>query len=378
MLKDNTYLGSGEFNKLERLVEKYNPTKIFLVTGDKSYVKTGIKSRIEKILSSKEYFRHYNFSSNPKLKDIVKGVQKFHLFNTDLIIGVGGGSVMDTAKLLSVLPPEAEVIKEIITGKRKTPSRKVPFIVIPTTAGSGSEATHFAVAYVEGTKYSVASEFLYPDWCILDPDLTRTLPHRQKMISAFDAFSQAVESYWAAGGTSSSREYAAESIKLILKIYPELLKKPSGEIRAAMMKASHLSGRAINISKTTCAHALSYTLTSRYGIAHGYAVILILSFLFKKHIEASENRIVEGLDYSSHKKRMSELCKLMGTSSGQSSADKIKSMVRKAGFDTKLRNLGVNKENLNMVADKVNPERLKNNPVLFTKKELRSIIYSIW
>lgn len=371
--------GNGKLDTLEGLVDTFNSPKVFLVTGKSSYEHSEKKTYIEDILKEKRICRHHDFNVNPELSDLIKGTQQIRQFDPGLIIAIGGGSVLDTAKLLSILPTEKNKAIEIIKGASPVPHRTIPFIAVPTTAGSGSEATHFAVAYIDKTKYSVASKDLLPDYSIIDPELTYTMPRELMAVTAFDAFCQAVESYWAVNTTPESRKYAAESITCITEIFDRLMEKPDAETREKMMKASHLAGKAINISKTTGPHAVSYTLTMNYGIPHGYAVILTLPDFFIHHAKAPEERINTGLSYRKHKERLSELCDLLNVNNHESAAKKIRQMVKSAGLKTKLSEIGVKRKNeLEKIIGNVNMERLENNPVKMSEENLRSILYSAW
>jgi alcohol dehydrogenase class IV len=378
-MNDNCFFGAGSLNKLPDLIDKCSSKRIFLVTGKASYEKFGIKSRLENILKEKVFFRYSDFESNPKFEDLLKGTKLFNDFKPDLVIAIGGGSIIDTAKLLTILPADKIEAKKIIKAESPVPKRKIPFIAIPTTAGSGSEATHFAVAYLKKKKYSAASESLLADYCILDSELTYSLPEKLTAISAFDAFSQAIESYWAVGSTLESRQYAAESIKIITKIFDKLIVDPDKNSRSLMLKAAHLSGKAINISKTTAPHAVSYALTMHYKIPHGYAVILTLPAFFLFNAEAKEEKINKKLLLKEHKKRILELCKLLDVTDSKAAAKKIKLMISEAGFSIKLSDLGLKKErDLKVLVDNVNMERLSNNPARVNREDLRKVINYLW
>lgn len=363
---------------LKDIIKENHITKIFLVTGSKSYSDTPIKQKIEKHLTGYSFKRYSDFNTNPGIEDIISGVKALREYSPDIVIAVGGGSVIDTAKLISLLPDNKEEIEKVIKGKTPPPKRKIPFISIPTTAGSGSEATQFAVIYDNLTKYSVAHDNLIPDYVILEPSLLSSLPKRQRMISAFDALGQAIEAYWSSGSTEESRGYSKESMGLILSVYENLINDPSQEDLAKIIKASYLAGKAINITKTTAPHAVSYTLTMKHNTPHGYAVILTLPYFYLLNAEASEEQISPTVVFAEHNKRMKELTHVLASESPKEAAEKISNMVRIAGFPVALKDLGVKKEDLSFIADNVNLERLKNHPVIIEKTALKSLLENVY
>ncbi|MFA6476198.1 MAG: phosphonoacetaldehyde reductase [Candidatus Paceibacterota bacterium] len=374
-----SYAGKGRLNKLGTVLRECNARRIFLVTGKMSYENSNFRKKIEKVFKDKVYFRYSDFVENPQYDDIITGIQEIKNFLPDIIIGIGGGSVLDTAKLLSVFFDNDTYPLEVITGQKPVPKRKVPLVLIPTTAGSGSECTHFAVLYLGGKKYSVVSKSLLPDYTIVDSELTYTAPKYLTAVTAFDALSHAIESYWSVSSTKKSREYSAESIRLIVEIFDTLVVKPDGHSREVMMKAAHLSGKAINITKTTAAHALSYGFTVRYGIPHGQAVMLTLPRLFIHNAGAVATSLNLGVSYQSHKQRMKDLCLLLGKKNAKEAAYKLESMIKKAKIDYHLNCLETDKKKeVEAIVAEVNLDRLHNNPVLITRMELENIVNPIF
>ncbi|MFH1979283.1 MAG: phosphonoacetaldehyde reductase [Patescibacteria group bacterium] len=333
------------YKELEKILPQTK--NIFLVTGKKSYKTSGAEETINKILKKNKVFRFSNFAGNPKIEDVKKGTSLFKKQTYDLIIAVGGGSVIDMAKLI----------------KNESMS-KIPLIAIPTTAGSGSEATHFAVLYVGKVKHSVADRKILPNMTILDPRLSMKLDQKLTATTGMDAFSQAIESYWAIGSTKTSQKYAKESIKLLLKNIEKAIKEPTLAIRRNMLRASNLAGKAINISKTTAPHALSYTLTSYFDVLHGQAVGVFLPAFLEFNYRKSKN-----------KKTINELLELLKCKDIYEARNKIQSLMKNIGLKTTLSELGIEKKNdLEKIVNNVNTERLGNNPAKITKKELKDII----
>ncbi|MEO8666060.1 MAG: phosphonoacetaldehyde reductase, partial [Ignavibacteria bacterium] len=269
------FIGIGELGRLGEILKLKDSDKIFLVTGKKSYESSGAEKIINEQLKNYEFKRFSDFEENPKLEDIKTGIELFKN-GYDMIIAVGGGSVIDVAKLINVLSSQKNSPEEIIADNSKIKNKGKYFAAIPTTAGAGSEATHFAVVYKNKEKFSVAHEYIYPDTVIIDPQLTYNLPKAVTAISGIDALSQAVESYWNVYSTDKSKHYATQSIKLIIENLEKAVNKPDEDSRFNMSLAANLAGKAINITKTTAPHALSYSMTSYFGVPHGQAVSITL------------------------------------------------------------------------------------------------------
>lgn len=155
-------------------------------------------------------------------------------------------------------------------------------IAIPTTSGTGCESTQFAVVYKEGKKISLDSEELLPNVAILDGNLISSLSDLQKRCTLLDAMCQCIESHWSINSTEESRKYSLTGLKAILSNYEQYLKNDL-ETNKNMLTGANLSGRAINITRTTAPHALSYVITKEYGVPHGCAVALTI-IEFWKHL----------------------------------------------------------------------------------------------
>lgn len=181
-----------------------------------------------------------DFGVNPKIEDAERGAALALKAGIDLIIGVGGGSVMDMAKLIKAIYRTPEKSKELAKGEISMIDPGISMILIPTTAGSGSEATHFTVVYIGLTKYSLASKYLLPDGIILDGSLIASLSPYQEACTGLDALAQAIESAWAIGSTERSREYSFRAAALCAKYL--LVPGEREDVLQGMMHAANLAG----------------------------------------------------------------------------------------------------------------------------------------
>ena len=349
--------------QLRDILAKTRAKNIFLVTGKNSFESSGAKVKFEKVLSFYRVDRFSDFETNPNLKDLEKGLRLFRKKKYDLVLAIGGGSAIDMAKLINIFSAQTGRPLDYIKKEKQIERKGLPLAAIPTTSGTGSEATHFAVVYADKTKHSVAHQYLLPSYVILDPSLTITLPKYLTASTGMDALCQAIESFWSRKATDVSRNYSREAVRLAFHNLEEAVKTSSPESKQAMMRAAHLAGKAINIAHTTAPHALSYTFTSHFGIPHGHAVGLTMGKIFEYNCRFN--------------KSFRELYDLLGVSSGSLAGRKLEKLMVSIGLETRLTRLGVKESDLDLIAGSVNLERLKNNPVMIKKEQLKIILKAI-
>ncbi len=279
------------------------------------------------------------------------------------------------AKLINVLAVNCDndYAEQFIKERKTSINKGISLIVIPTTAGTGSEATHFAVVYINGKKHSVAHQYILPDVVIVDPMLTYHMPQVIAASSGLDALSQAIESYWAINSTIKSKAYAEKAIKIILLNIVKAVCHKDTSSMDAMAFGANLSGKAINISKTTAAHAISYPISSLLNISHGHAVALTLGDFFFINYPENEEQILDsrGMDYL--KDTMQELYILLGFTTADECYDFWNELIVQLGLESNPYRLGLRENNLNVVINNINLERVSNNPVKVDKKVLQNI-----
>ena len=184
------------------------PNNILIVTGEKSFDNSDIADRLMPLLSGYKVRRYSNFSSSITIEDLNKGIEITKYFLPDIIIAIGGGSVIDMAKQINIFAKHDNFSNIIINDQSKLGEKLCPLIAIPTTTGTGSEETHFAVIYVDKKKYSVASKEMIPEFKIIDSSLSHSMPTKLQATCGFDALSQSVESYWYIKSSDESRRYS--------------------------------------------------------------------------------------------------------------------------------------------------------------------------
>jgi len=376
-MNQKEYFGFDSIKNLKDILKQENPNKIFLVTGKKSYEKSGARNSIVKYLQNYDFVHYDNFSSIPLLNDVKKGILTFKNKKCDLVIAIGGGSVIDFAKLTNILASQDKNIVDYATNVADIEKPSKPLVAIPTTSGSGSEATHFAVVYVKQKKFSVASQHILPKYSIVDPEFTKSLPPKITAISGIDALCQATESYWSVNSTSLSRSISKQSIKLILDNLLMDVKNPIEKTRLSMAKASNLAGKAINLTKTTAPHAISYPLTYFFRIPHGQAVGLTLGkfFIFNSTMDKFNATDISKLgDYP---KVFSELLDTFQVSNEISAKQKIRKLMTDLDLEVKFSMFNITTNDIPLIMNNINYERLHNNPRKISRNELKTILISL-
>lgn len=279
-------------------------------------------------------------TENPKREEIQTAQDRLKDKIFDVIVAFGGGSVIDFAKAFKYYE-----------------KRNIPLVAVPTTAGTGSQVTQFAVVYVDGVKTSLDAPEIIPNIAIVDSQFIEKAPQYLKASCAMDAYCQAIESFWAKGATKESKEYALQAVDLCRCYLVNAVTTADIEVNEKMALAAHLAGKAINISRTTAAHALSYKITSLYGIPHGHAVALTIASLFKFNAP-----IVSDID---------ELLLAMNISKNEI-ISYFNELMKDIGLEDDLKKLGIS--DLDEIIGGINIDRLNNNPRFINKEDLIDIL----
>ena len=377
-MMQSEYFGTGCIKSLTEIIKNLKSRNIFLVAGKNSYSSSGAEEILGDLLKENTLTLFNEVSGDPVIDNIIKGMDIFIESDCDTVIAVGGGSVIDTAKSINVLSSQDSNPRSVITGEKKIAYKGKPLIAIPTTSGAGSEATHFAVVYIEKEKYSLAHEFILPEYSVVDPQFTFELPSGITATSGIDAFSQAAESFWNINANEESRKYSEEAIKLILGNIISAVNEPTEFSRENMSKAAHLAGKAINITKTTAPHAVSYAMTSYYGIPHGQAVCITLSEFLEYNFNVTESDLMPGLNISEVRANHENLLRILNCTDVNEGKNLINELIKSIGLKTKLSELNItSQEDLKIISESVNLERLRNNPRSVSKEDLIRILERI-
>lgn len=267
--------GAGALARLPSLVAGRRTT---LVTFPQAR-ELGLVARMEELLGDTLVEVIDDVRANPDVRELRAQYEAFwsQPERTELVVALGGGSAIDTAKVLMVGSADgafATLIKALEAGQGFTPAYTKPLIAIPTTAGTGSEVTPWATVWDQQArkKYSLHLPQTWPDFALIDPQLMLTLPASVTLHSGLDALSHALEAIWNVNANPVSDTFAVAAVHEVLATLPALM-GALGELdlRARMALAALKAGMAFSNTRTALAHSISYEMTLRYGLPHGIA-----------------------------------------------------------------------------------------------------------
>lgn len=350
-------------DNLKNVIGTLKVKKVLLV-ADSSFGFLNIRDSIESQLEKYVFFDH--FDSNPQYDSVCEGVRVFNDNYCDAIVAVGGGSSMDVAKCIKLycrMDSGRNYLEQdcFDTG--------IPIVAIPTTAGTGSESTRFAVIYYQGAKQSVNHLSIIPDYAILEPKVLKTLPDYQKRCTLMDALCQGIESWWSVNSTPQSQAISKKAVEML---YDNLRAYLQGdeESSARVMEGANLAGQAINITQTTAPHAFSYKLTSMYKLPHGHAVALCMREIWPYMLNHL-NKCVDKRGTAHLENVLDEIANTLHCKSREESVEMFSSLVDSLMLQRPQSHS--REEDLEILSQSVNPVRLKNHPIELNELDARNI-----
>lgn len=324
------------------------------------------------MLEKKEVLLKEFHHSNPDLGDVLRFRQEIGAFDFQLIIAIGGGSVMDMAKALTALQglsiESAEELRSAILAETyRQKERMVTWVGVPTTSGTGSEVTSWATVWDEeqGCKYSIADPRLYASSALLIPELTATKPLRLTAATALDALSHATEAYWAVRTNPISRMYALQAIQRICRFLPELKQEPrSLEARKQLALASLFAGLAFSNTRTTACHSISYPMTLLHGVDHGIAASFTLGAVMGMNWPV----LIEP----------DQLLEAYGARTPEEVQAIILRLYEMFDLPTRLREYGISRSDVEGISQRAFTKgRMDNNPVELSEQQVRDILTAL-
>ncbi len=358
---------------LPELLLSVGSVRPLLVVDRGAVQASGVGPELDDLLAAVQTRTFSGFSPNPKCEEVAEAILAAADHTADAVIAVGGGSCLDVAKVAAMGARTPELADAIARGEARPGAETLPIIAAPTTAGTGSEATHFAAVYIGQRKVSIGDQRMRPGSVILDVRLHRSMPAMLAAQTGCDALGQALESIWAVGSTPDSLASAKAAAEHIASNLVESVTAGTLNARREMMVGAHLAGRAIDISKTTAAHALSYQLTQRFGIAHGHAVALTLGHIGAWNAGVTEADCVDPRGPVDVAGRVSLAASLLGVTPDRMPGA-VRSLLLKIGLPATLKEAGVDADSIPDMAARVDPVRLSNNPRRFTSESIEALL----
>jgi len=370
---NKTFLGFNSLSAISGEIAALNSEKLLIVT-DPGMVKLGYVDRIQGLLRNVTVEVYDRCTREPSLSNLEELASKVRERNYDAVLGIGGGSAMDSAKIASFTVTNPEPISNY-TGEDKIQRKGLPLICVPTTSGTGSEVTRFTVIAYERTKRAIASNFIIPDIAVVDPMLTVSMPPKLTAYTGIDALAHAVEAMISLWATPFTDALALAAIKWIF----QYLKKATFngydlEARYHMSLAATTAGLSFNNPRIVLAHSIGQTIGPTYNIPHGLAVALALPYTLDFYLPTSVGKMaaisqVAGV-YDREK-----------TDEGNAKAliKKLLQLYQELGVPLSLKELGVPFDALEKMAeDTVTMQPRRNSPIQFTKENLMKVYENTW
>ena len=362
--------GRGLLEEIGKLLLIKEIRKIALVAGN-HFKNSEIFNRLSLVLAKS--VKEVHVYPQKIIKSDIKTVNNLTYFcryeDFEIIIAIGGGTILDTAKCAAALLENEGLIEDYVVQKNRVLKNKsLDLIALPTTAGTGSEVSPWATVWdtTQKKKYSLSSPLMFPKLAIIDPQLTDSLPSVITAETGLDALAQAIESYWSVNHNPISDKFALASVKLCMKNLEKVVNRPDKSSRDQMAKASMLTGLAFSNTQTTICHAVSYPMTAHFSISHGQAVAITLPEFLKETIPVLQ------------KERKESLLHALGAENENKARMRMIALMKKIGLATKLSQLGIKKEDIRLiVSEGFHPDRVKNAPKILTPEELQKMLEEI-
>jgi alcohol dehydrogenase len=370
------YAGQGSIEKLTEIIKKEKAESILLFT-DKGVRSVGLTKRIEAICSAVQCRVVDDLTAEPAVADVERVIAEVGKEQVDLIIGVGGGSVMDASKLASIVVGADYTLRDLLqdSGMAK---KYIKTVMIPTTCGTGSEATCNAIVAIpeKESKQGIVNNCMIPDYVILDADMIAGLPQKIIAATGVDALAHAVECFTSKKATVLSDTYAREGACKIFHNIRRAYNNPDDmEAKGEMMIGAFYGGVAITGSGTTAVHALSYPLGGKYHIAHGVSNAILFAHVMAFNKDACVERLALLCDAV-----YPELSVRTAEKKADHIIEEIAAIVRETNIPTSLQSFGVKPEDLDFLVEAGGQQQrlLVNNCKKLSLADIRMIYKKVF
>ena len=350
VLNEMSYFGAGSRAVLADEIKKRGLKKVFVVT-DKDLVRFGVVAKVTDMLDVEkiEYNIFSDIKQNPTVVQVKEGVKAFIQSGFDVIVAIGGGSSIDTAKAIGIIvanPEFSDVVS--LEGVANTKNKSVPIIALPTTAGTAAEVTiNYVITDEENVKKMVCVDPNdIPVLSIVDAELMLSLPPGLTAATGMDALTHAIEGYITKGAWEMSDMFELKAIEMIAKHLPIVVKNPSDVVaRDGMAVAQYIAGMGFSNVGLGLVHGMAHPLGAYYDIPHGIANALLLPVVMQYNAESSIDKYVDIARAMGVK-----VDNLSPQKAAQAAVDAVKSLATRVGIPERLRDLNVKEEDLERLA----------------------------
>lgn len=369
--------GEGCIREIPQEAARITSDKVMIVT-DNGLIKAGMIDRITAVLSEKgiEPLVFGEVQPNPDVKIAARCAQIINDEKVGLVIAVGGGSSIDTAKAACMLATNGGDLRDYV-GFERFRNNPVPLFAVPTTAGTGSEVTIVAVMSDEenNKKFTIGGQRLVPRIAFLDPELTLTLPKRITAYTGIDALSHAMESYTSINAQTITDSLNVTAIKLIFENLPTAALQGNNIIaRKNMLNAACIASMTCNSTFLGLIHAIASPLCAYYNIPHGIAVAVVLPEVMRFNLPVCVDKfayladVLELTDRSAGKREKAE-----------KTVEAVATLCEDVGIPKTLREIGVEKEKLDAIAEyAANYVQARTNARKASVADVRNILEQIY
>lgn len=362
----NIVFGSGKVNEVGELTKPYGK-KALIVTGKSSAKKSGLYDRVNDGLKAAglETVLFDKVSQNPLTTTANEGAEFAKVNNCDVVVAIGGGSIMDCAKAIAFLAVNNGDINDYIYNRLKSDSA-LPLVLIPTTCGTGSEGNGFAVLTNpdNGDKKSLRCNAIVAKVSIVDPECMMTMPKKVLASVGFDALCHCIEAYTSKIAQPFTDALSLYAISLIADNIVNVYKGKAGkDAWEKITLASTIGGMVINTAGVTLAHGMEHPASGLKDIVHGQG----LAALTPTIIEAS---------YKGNRDKFGKIARIFGGMTAEDCSVKIRTLIKELDLDCKLSDLGLTDADIPWMAEncmKVSAAGIKNNPIVFTQEEIAEL-----
>ncbi|WFA08535.1 iron-containing alcohol dehydrogenase [Tissierella sp. Yu-01] len=363
--------GEGATSEILNIVEESGLNNILLLADGGAY-KAGSIAKIEEMLSGFNVTLLNDSPPEPEYKQVLETYNRMKDNNIEMIVAVGGGSIMDTAKILSVISTNPEYAKDLLNPSL-IKKRGLLTIFVPTSAGTGSEATQNSIVVVpeKELKVGLVNSNFIPDYVILDAEMTIKLPPSVTAATGVDAFCHAIECYISKKANPFSDMYALKAINLISKNLRKAYTDGSDiSARENMLLAAFYGGLCIASSSTVAVHALSYPLGGKYRIPHGVSNAILLPFIMEynaDHVLDKFRDVAIAMEINIENRSKEEIGKLV--------VEEIFNLTKDLNIPNSLKEYGITSEDLDGLVEAAAgvTRLLDNNPKVMSKEDIRNI-----